>query len=95
MQARHFTLAADIITDDPMRTLAVLTNLFGPDSILRIDHGFRVRVTLEGDTARELNRALFSALRRVSKRTTLRAEWTSDGVTERFFDYVPEGLRKT
>jgi hypothetical protein len=36
---------------------------------------------------------LLSALRKVEKRTTLRAEWTSeDGNTERFFDYV---LKKT
>jgi len=34
-----------------------------------------------------------SALRKVVKRTTLRAEWTSgDGTGERFFDYV---LKKT
>jgi hypothetical protein len=32
-------------------------------------------------------------LRKVEKRTTLRAEWTSDdGTTERYFDYV---LKKT
>jgi hypothetical protein len=42
---------------------------------------------------RNLNRTLLSALRKVKKRTTLRAEWTSrDGTTERFVDYV---LKKT
>ena len=36
-----------------------------------------------------MNRTLLSALRKVEKRTTLRAEWTSgDGTDERFFDYV-------
>jgi hypothetical protein len=41
------------------------------------------------ECARELNRAFLSALRKVVKRTTLRAEWTSgDNTTERFFDYV-------
>lgn len=93
MGAKKFSLAADIITDDPKRTLPVLTDLFGPDSILKIDHGFRVRTTMEGETARELNRSLLSSLRRLSKRTTLRAEWTNNGVTERFFDYVPRGIR--
>jgi hypothetical protein len=41
-----------------------------------------------------LNRTFLSALRKVEKRTTLRAEWTSgDGsISERFFDYV---LKKT
>ena len=42
--------------------------------------------------AKELNRTLLSALRKVNKRTTLRAEWTSGGTTQRFFDYV---LKKT
>ena len=32
---------------------------------------------------------LLSALRRVEKRTRLRAEWTGGGTTYRFFDYVP------
>jgi hypothetical protein len=36
----------------------------------------------------ELNRSLLSALRKVEKRTRLRAEWTSGKTTERFFDYV-------
>jgi hypothetical protein len=48
---------------------------------------------MEGASARQLNRALLSALRKVEKKTTLRAEWTSsDNTTERFFDYV---LKKT
>lgn len=32
---------------------------------------------MEGNTAEELNRALLSALRKVYKKTTLRAEWSS------------------
>ncbi len=94
MGVKKFTLAADIITDAPKEIEPVLTELVGADAILRIDHGFRVRATMEGETARELNRGLLSALRRVSKRTTLRAEWTNNGLTERFFDYVPKGARK-
>jgi len=40
-----------------------------------------------------LNRTFLSALRKVAKKTTLRAEWTSnDGTSERFFDYA---LKKT
>ena len=46
-----------------------------------------IEAEMEGARAKELNRALLSALRNVEKRATLRAEWTSeDGVTERFFD---------
>jgi len=36
---------------------------------------------------------LLSALRRVERRTRLRAEWTANGETHRFFDYVPNGSR--
>jgi hypothetical protein len=44
-------------------------------------------------SARDLNRTLLSAVRKVEKRKTLRAEWISaDGTGERFFDHV---LRKT
>jgi len=53
----------------------------------------RVAAEVRGGSARDLNRALLTALRRVEKRTRLRAEWTFDGVTERFFDYVPKGPR--
>ncbi len=35
-----------------------------------------------------------SALRRIERKTRLRAEWTSDNTTERFFDYVPKGTRQ-
>ena len=49
---------------------------------------------MKGESARELNRAFLSALRRIEKKTTLRAEWTHDGLTERFFDYVPKGVRE-
>jgi hypothetical protein len=52
-----------------------------------------VEAEMEGANARELNRMFLSALRKVEKRTTRRAEWTSGGGTsERFFDYV---LKKT
>jgi len=50
---------------------------------------FIVAAEMEGASARELNRTFLSALKKVEKRTTLYAEWTSDdGTTERFFDYV-------
>ena len=48
---------------------------------------------MKGSSARELNRHLLSELRRAEKKTRLRAEWTCEGITERFFDYVPKGTR--
>jgi hypothetical protein len=49
---------------------------------------FSIKAEMEGESAKELNRSLLSALRKVEKRTRLRAEWTSGKTTERFFDYV-------
>jgi len=48
---------------------------------------------MEGTDSRELNRELLSSLRRVERRIRLRSEWTVNGVTDRFFDYVPKGTR--
>ena len=51
---------------------------------------------MEGDSAKELNRSLLSALRKAEKKTRLRAEWTSDnGTTQKFFDYVLKKTTKT
>jgi hypothetical protein len=41
-----------------------------------------------GVGARELNRRLFSAVRGVDDAARLRAEWTADGVCERYRGYV-------
>ena len=58
-------------------------------SVTKADDDFVVEAEMEGASARELNRTFLSALRKVEKRTTLRAEWTSgDGTSERFFDYA-------
>jgi hypothetical protein len=54
--------------------------------------GLHVEGAMEGTDARDVNRRLLSALRRVEKRTRLRAEWTAGG-TYRFFDYVPKSER--
>jgi hypothetical protein len=36
---------------------------------------------------------VYEQLDKVEKRTTLRAEWTTDGTSERFFDYVLKRLK--
>lgn len=48
---------------------------------------------MEGTSARELNRSLLTELRKAERRTRLRGEWTFEGRTERFFDYVPKATR--
>ena len=55
--------------------------------------GLHVEGAMEGTDARDVNRRLLSALRRVEKRTRLRAEWTADGTIYRFFDYLPKSER--
>lgn len=75
--------------------LAALDDLFPDAAIETTETGLRVRVQLEGENARDLNRAVLSALRRAERRTTIRAEWTSGTTVERFFDYVPKGIRTT
>jgi hypothetical protein len=73
--------------------LALLRDTLADASIEQTDTGLLVAAKLEGESARDLNRALLSALRRVERRTTLRAEWSSAGTVERFFDYAAKGTR--
>lgn len=88
-----FELTARVGTDSPRAIKPLLEQLL-PGGAVRSEGGaFVVTATLKGDSARDLNRALLSALRRVERRTRLRAEWTAGGKTERFFDYVPKGSR--
>ena len=70
-----------------------LEQLAAKGSVRKAGDELVVEAEMEGASARELNRTFLSALRKVEKRTTLRAEWTSDdGTSERFFDYA---LKKT
>lgn len=87
-----FRLSARIASANLELLRVPLREHLGSNGRITLDgEELRVEAELEGSSARELNRALLSALRRVEKRTRLRAEWTAEGVTERFFDYVPKG----
>jgi len=93
---RKFRLSARISSDNPTSVRTVLQQfLGGKGSVKPSDEGFEVEAELTGGSARDLNRMLLSQLRRAERRTRLRAEWTADGVTERFFDYVSKGKKKT
>lgn len=83
---------ADVSSDNRAALEPRLREFVGGE-ISATAEGFHVVATLSGGRARDLNRSLLSALRRVERRTRLRAAWTAGGVTERFFDYVPKGLR--
>ncbi len=94
MTKKTFTLIARVSTENPKAVKPVLEELVSKESITATDEGFLIKATMQGESARELNRALLSALRRVERKTRLRAEWKSGNTTERFFDYVPKGSQK-
>jgi len=86
------TLKARINRSDAETIQQALDRLRAKGSVKKEGDEFIVAAKFEGTSAKELNRTLLSALRKVEKRTTLRAEWTSGNTTERYFDYV---LKKT
>ncbi len=92
-RTQRFSLVARVSTEHPAAVRRVLKELLPAGRIVRSDDGFRIEATVRGHSARDLNRNLLSALRRIERRTRLRAEWTAGRTTERFFDYVPKGSR--
>ncbi|MGO9335263.1 MAG: hypothetical protein ACLQCU_14660 [Acidimicrobiales bacterium] len=87
-----FRLVAEVSSDSPGAIGPLLEQLVG-GTVTATPEGFHVDARMRGADARSLNRFLLSALRRVERRTRLRAEWTGNGETHRFFDYVPKGSR--
>ena len=74
----------------------VLEQLVKTGSVKGAQGEFIVEAEMEGESAKDLNRSLLSALRSTEKKTRLRAEWTSDdGTTQKFFDYVLKKTTKT
>jgi hypothetical protein len=94
MTKKKFSLNARVSTDNRQAIKPILEELVTKDSIITTDEGFLVEATMYGESARELNKTLLSALRRAERKTRLRSEWKSGGTTERFFDYVPKGSSK-
>lgn len=90
MIEQRFELTADVSSDDPLAIEPVLRAVAG----LRITpsaDGFHIEGCMAGQSARDLNRALLSALRRAERRTRIRSQWSLGEATFRFFDYVPKG----
>jgi hypothetical protein len=87
-----FHLTAEVSSDSLTAIRPVLEHAVG-GTVTETPEGFHVDGWMEGIDARELNRDLLSALRRAERRTRLRSEWTADGVTHRFFDYVLKSTR--
>jgi hypothetical protein len=88
---KRFKLKARVSSDNPSAIRPVLERIIGTNgSVKPAGEGFQVEAELEGKSTRDLNRKLLSEMRKVERRTRLRAEWTAKGVTEKFFDYVPK-----
>ena len=93
MVEKRFRLMARVSSSNSQAIRPVLRKFVTKGSVKKAREEFIVEAEMRGTSAKELNRSLLSALRRVEKKTRLRAEWTSDdGMTQRFFDYV---LKKT
>jgi hypothetical protein len=89
----NFKLKARIGRSDARTIRNAIKQLGAKGSASKAAEEFIVEAEVAGASAKEMNRTLLSALRKVQRKTTLRAEWTSsDNTTERFFDYV---LKKT
>ncbi len=95
MAEKRFKLSARVDSDNPSAVRPVLERLVasGKGTIQEDGDSLVVDAELQGEEAKELNRTLLSEMRRAEKKTRLRAEWTAEGVTARFFDYVPKGVR--
>lgn len=92
MTDKAFHLVAEVSSERPEALGKLLEELIDGTVEAR-SGGFHVDGRMRGADARGLNRFLLSALRRVEKRTRIRSEWTSDGETYKFFDYVPKGVK--
>lgn len=91
----RYTVRARVTSENPSGLRPVLRRLFPTGSVTLTGDPKELVLEgeIEGTKAQELNRALLTELRRVERRTRLRAEWTLGDTTEKFFDYVPKGRR--
>ena len=89
MPEQRFELVADVSSDDPQAIEPVLRAVASL-KVTPLTGAFHIEGTMVGQSARDLNRALLSALRRAERRTRIRSQWTLGDVTFRFFDYVPK-----
>jgi hypothetical protein len=84
-------LEARVSSDSPDAVGRLLVAKFGATSATRDGGDWIVRAEVDSASAPHANRELLSELRRVERKTRLRAEWTTGGSVERFFDYAARG----
>jgi hypothetical protein len=95
MGRRVYELTANVGTGNPRAIRPVLEALIQEGSVEATEIGFTMKAKIAGESARDLNRALLSASRKVEKKTRLRPEWAIGKTVERFFDHVPKTSRKS
>ena len=95
MKEKKIKFSAKVSSANPSAIKSVLERMVGGNgSIKPIEDGFEVNAEFKGESAKELNRMLLSELRRTEKKTRLRSEWTVEGTTEKYFDYVLKQTKK-
>lgn len=83
---------ADVSSAQPVPVRAALTSLV-EGTVTATSNGFHVEGRVQGDDVESAHRQLFSTLRRIEPRTSLRAEWTHDDTVYRFVDNSAQGTR--
>ena len=74
MAQLKFRVSAQVSSDNLSAVKPVLEQLIAEKGIIRqTDQGFDVEAELEGESARDLNRMILSALRLAEKRTRFRS----------------------
>ncbi len=91
----RFQLRASVRTASPQTIRPVLLQRFPGAAVTFTGDPSElvVRAEVDGPDAVTLNRELLTDLRRVERKNRLRSEWSAEGTTERFFDYVPKGRK--
>jgi hypothetical protein len=86
-------LEGRVSSDSPEAVGCFLIEKLGTTSVSCDGSDWIIRAEVEAASARDANRELLSELRRIERKTRLRAEWTAGRSVERFFDYVPKSTR--
>ena len=76
MAKKAYELTANMSTENPQAIRRVPEGLIEKGSVTPTDEGFQVKAKMVGESARDLNRTLLSAPRKVEKKTRLQAEWS-------------------
>ena len=96
MSVKIYKLKAQVSSNNPKSVLQVVKRFVGgKGEVVFNGELIEVNAELEGESAKDLNRSLLSEMRKIEKKTRLRAEWTSNNITEKFFDYVSKSVKES